>query len=112
MIPPLPRHFGTPTQVAHAAGRLNGESYTNSKQAFASSYAAGFRYFEMDIVQLADGNVITAHERFESRYGINDRRFWEVELADVKRYRDNYDFFTIDELLNELRERSDASIIF
>lgn len=69
----LDRHYMPFGFVAHALGEIDGESYTNSRQAFERSYERGFRVFEADLVQLADGTVWTVHDNYEERYGLSDR---------------------------------------
>lgn len=77
--------------VAHALGSIDGQLYTNSKEAFERNYAAGFRLFEVDLVQLKDGTVLAAHDRFEKRYGLQ-RSFAETTKNDLagKLYLDKY----------------------
>lgn len=86
--------------VAHALGSPpDGPPYTNSREAFVESYRKGFRAFEVDMVRLADGAVVLAHDLRAGHYGIPDgtdiaaltsdemrtRRFdgrWDVRFAD------------------------------
>lgn len=64
--------------VAHAFGptppdRYGREfGYSNSLEAFEHNYARGFRVFEADLVRLADGTVLAAHNGTERRYGLPD----------------------------------------
>ena len=98
--------------VAHALGSIDGQIYTNSKEAFERNYAAGFRLFEVDLVQLKDGTVLAAHDRFEKRYGLR-RSFAETtknELAG-KRYLDKYTLMTGRELLSQLNDKKNAYLI-
>jgi glycerophosphoryl diester phosphodiesterase len=48
--------------IAHALGGIDGFSYTNSREAFEASSAAGFKLFEVDLLTIADG-VICYHEQ-------------------------------------------------
>ena len=48
--------------IAHAGGALDGMPYTNSLEALDASYAAGFRWFEMDFLRTADGAVACRHD--------------------------------------------------
>jgi hypothetical protein len=59
-------------QIAHALGPIMGEAYTNSREAFQKNYAYGHRFFEVDIVCLADGCFVAAHPGLEVRYGCEE----------------------------------------
>lgn len=48
--------------IAHAGGAIDGLYYTNSLEALNQSYANGFRYFELDILQTTDGHFVAAHD--------------------------------------------------
>ena len=48
--------------IAHAGGALRGVPYTNSLEALDASYAAGFRWFEMDFLRTADGFLACRHD--------------------------------------------------
>lgn len=47
--------------IAHALGEIGGSTYTNSREAFETNYAQGFRTFELDIVTALNGEAICAH---------------------------------------------------
>lgn len=72
--------------VAHAFGTIDGVTYTNSIEAFKESYEKGFRYFEVDLVLLNDGNILTAHDAHEADYGLDKpfTRATREELAGAK----------------------------
>ena len=54
---------GDPSRfIAHAGGIIDGKTYTNSLEALNNSYKKGFRYFELDIIQTADGHFVGAHD--------------------------------------------------
>lgn len=48
--------------IAHAGGRINGYTYTNSLEALNFSYSKGFRQFELDIIETSDGEFVSAHD--------------------------------------------------
>ena len=48
--------------IAHCLGTVDGHIYTNSKEAFEESYAAGFRVFEADLAIAADGVLVVRHD--------------------------------------------------
>lgn len=48
--------------VAHANGAINGQRFTNSREAFLANYRAGFRVFEMDLNLTSDGHLVAVHD--------------------------------------------------
>lgn len=49
--------------VAHALGGIDGATYTNSREAWEQSCAAGYRLIEVDLRRTADGHIVCFHER-------------------------------------------------
>lgn len=47
--------------IAHAAGGINGYTYTNSKEALLSSIEKGYKYIEMDLYLTTDSQVVCLH---------------------------------------------------
>jgi len=48
--------------IAHAGGAIEGHAYTNTKTALDANYKKGFRLFELDIIETADGHLVAAHD--------------------------------------------------
>lgn len=48
--------------IAHAGGEVNGIQSTNTKEALDQNYKKGFRFFELDIIETADGHLVAAHD--------------------------------------------------
>ena len=48
--------------IAHAGGKIEGLTYTNSLEALNLSYKKGFRLFELDIIKTSDGQFVAAHD--------------------------------------------------
>ena len=48
--------------IAHAGGKIDGNTYTNSLEALNLSYNKGFRLFELDIIKTKDGYFVAAHD--------------------------------------------------
>ncbi len=48
--------------IAHACGGINGQRYTNSREALEENYKRGFRVFEVDFSLTSDGRVVAAHD--------------------------------------------------
>lgn len=98
--------------VAHAMGPIDGHVYTNSREAFESSYAAGFRLFETDLVMLGDGNVIAAHDRVEHWLGLK-KNFRDLTLPEVRnrKWMGKYRLLTGDDLIALLARYRDVYFI-
>lgn len=97
--------------VAHALGRANGWSYTNSLEAFRESYSRGFRLFEVDLVLLGDGSIVAAHNRFESYYGLS-KRFWRARVDEVSpKFRGTLTTLFERDLVRLLAEHTDVHLI-
>jgi glycerophosphoryl diester phosphodiesterase len=47
--------------VAHAMGGINGQDYTNSREAWESNYERGYRVFEVDLRVLRDATLVCSH---------------------------------------------------
>src|SRR5918995_677513 len=98
--------------VAHANGAIDGHLYTNSREAFDRNYARGFRVFEVDLVRLADGTALVAHDGLEANYGLN-KSFKEATWADLagKKYLGRYTIMRSQDLVALLRRHPDAHFI-
>jgi glycerophosphoryl diester phosphodiesterase len=98
--------------VAHAFGAIDGHLYTNSLEAFQHNYGRGFRVFEVDLVRLADGTALLAHNGLEANYGLS-KPFTEATWADLAghRYLGRYTILRVQELAGLLREHPDMYVI-
>lgn len=47
--------------IAHAMGGIDKEDYTNSLEAFELNYEKGYRVFEVDLIESADGILVGRH---------------------------------------------------
>lgn len=48
--------------IAHAGGLLQGEAYTNSREALDTNLALGRKVFEIDLIETLDGQIVLAHD--------------------------------------------------
>ena len=48
--------------IAHAGGAINGDVYTNSKEAFEETVSDGFNIAEADIMPTSDGDYVLCHQ--------------------------------------------------
>ena len=98
--------------VAHAFGAIDGHLYSNSLEAFQRSYARGFRVFECDLVRLADGTALLAHDGLEANYGLH-KPFTVATWADLAghKYLGRYTILRAQELARLLRDHPDMYVI-
>jgi glycerophosphoryl diester phosphodiesterase len=98
--------------VAHAFGAVDGHGYTNSLEAFQRNYGRGFRVFEVDLVRLADGTALLAHDGLEANYGLN-KPFTEATWADLAghKYLGRYTILRVQELARLMRQHPDMYVI-
>lgn len=50
------------TIIAHAGGAIDGNAYTNSREAIERNYSYGTRLFELDFDLTSDGHWVAAHD--------------------------------------------------
>ena len=93
-------------------GAIDGRLYTNSLEAFQRNYGRGFRVFEVDLVRLADGTALLAHDGLEANYGLN-KPFTEATWADLAghKYLGRYTILRVQELARPLRQHPDMYVI-
>lgn len=48
--------------IAHAGGKIDDRTYTNSLEALEHNYKKGFRLFELDIIKTSDNKFVAAHD--------------------------------------------------
>ena len=99
-----------PGYVAHAFGGIDGNFYTNSREAFVLNYEKGFRTFEVDLVLLKDGSAFCAHDGAEWMYGL-DKPFLQTTADELsgRACLGKYTPLTGTELLDLACEYTDAS---
>jgi hypothetical protein len=95
--------------VAHGFGKIDGNFYTNSRDAFVLNYERGYRTFEVDLVLLQDGSAYCAHDGAEWMYGL-DKPFTETTAAELqgRLCLGKYTPLTGSDLLDLINEYTDA----
>ncbi len=98
--------------VAHALGGIDGVTYTNSAEAFESSYREGMRWFEIDLSVTADGDAVCFHPGHENHLGLK-RKVYETSTAEFlsRRYAGRYTLMTFSDLLDRLESHRDAYLV-
>ncbi|MBN2098381.1 MAG: hypothetical protein JW753_02165 [Dehalococcoidia bacterium] len=98
--------------VAHGFGEIDGNFYTNSRDAFVLNYERGYRTFEVDLVLLQDGSAFCAYDGAESMYGL-DKPFTETTAAELpgRLCLGKYTPLTGSDLLDLINEYTDACFL-
>ena len=89
--------------ICHALGEIDGETYTNSREAFLASYEKGYRVFEVDFMMTAQENAVVLGHDLEWAKGGEDSyraymsgggKFTRMDLKDwialMHEYQDIY----------------------
>lgn len=58
---PTENRISRPVMIAHALGTVDRLTYTDSQEAFDASLKRGFRWFEVDLAETADGQLVACH---------------------------------------------------
>ena len=98
--------------IAHACGGIDETAYTNSKEAFESSYANGIRSIEVDFVLTADDKLVCCHEwedSLSSEYGPG-YVYTEEEFLSLKLHG-KYTPMSLEMLLLLMQEYEDVWVI-
>jgi len=101
-----------PRLIAHAAGALNGRTYTNSREAFDANYTKGHRYFEADFSWTSDAKLVLIHDWTATFI----RWFNAKGLPTLKQFKSinmkhQMTQMTLDDLYSWLLEHKDAYIV-
>ncbi len=98
--------------IAHAAGQIGEQRYTNSRQALELAYENGLRLIEIDLIQTSDGRLVGAHDWEEWRQATGSataqpahRQFKETLLFDM------YQTLDLADLNRWFGERTDAYLV-
>ena len=100
-----------PTIITHAGGATAEGRYSNSRTALESSYAAGIRWFEVDLALTSDGKAVLLHDwdgSWTFWFGRKGVASWaEFRAAEM---RGDHRQMTVGDLCLWLRGRADARV--
>jgi glycerophosphoryl diester phosphodiesterase len=98
--------------IARSFGSVDGIAETSSVEAFAASYAMGFRYFSTDLAAISDGTPVCIRPGTEAWLGLS-RPVYALTLTDllISRLHQRYRPLTLPTLLELLRRRPDSYLI-
>ncbi len=106
--------------VIHALGEIDGETYTNSKEALENSYQCGNRYMECDFLLTSDERLAACHDWKEWNQKNNDKfREKEREAAYIPDFEEfmqtkitgEYTPLSAEDLIEFMRQNEDLYVI-
>ncbi len=101
--------------ICHAMGELEGNTYTNSLEAFELSYAKGFRYFEVDLGYTTDGRMVAVHdwEMWNNMCSIDLNGYFAPSFNDFKKTKilDKFTPLTLSDIADLLQQYDDIYIV-
>ena len=105
--------------VCHAGGIIEGYTVTNALEAFEHSYTQGHRFFEVDISETSDGELVCAHGWNESDYlkyypWEKVSGSYQPTLKEFSNYRIGNDYtpITLTDFINWMQQHQDVYVIF
>ena len=92
--------------IAHAGGTIEGQTYTNSREALLSSLDKGFRYIEIDLYMTTDSNVVCLHELKDyNRMTSSDYNHIDTETFQNNKLYGRYTPMTLEDAVRIWEER-------
>lgn len=74
-----------PPLIAHAMGGIDGNTYTNSKEAFLYNYDRGYRIFEVDLRLTSPENTLVAYHEMEDWQNMTGR--YDLDEVDYDSFK-------------------------
>lgn len=99
--------------IAHAGGRIDGIEYTNSLEAMNLSYKNGFRLFELDFIETADGVFVASHgwSDWKKQVGFKEERRPTLKEFKSLKILEKYTPMDIDDVNEWFRNHKDAILV-
>lgn len=99
--------------IAHAGGKIDDRTYTNSLEALDHNYQKGFRLFELDIIKTSDNKFVAAHDwefwaeitNFKGQTPVSENEFLKHPIRGV------YTPMSIDSINKWFIEHPDAILV-
>lgn len=99
--------------IAHAGGKIDDRTYTNSLEALERNYQKGFRLFELDIIKTSDNKFVAAHDwefwaeitNFKGSLPVTESEFLQHPIRGI------YTPMNIDRINKWFQEHPDAVLV-
>ena len=99
--------------IIHAGGFIDGDDYTNSKEAIENCYDQGDRICEVDIMMTSDGALVLAHDS-DDGYWARGTNIEEIPTLDeflAQKIDGKYTAMSMDDLADFMRKHPDFMIV-
>ena len=99
--------------IAHAAGMIEGNTYTNSLEALELNYRNGFRVFELDIMETSDNTYVAVHDWDDWKKGTGYRGDLPPTAEVFKEYKilTKYTALNMDDINRWFEKHPDAVLV-
>lgn len=99
--------------VAHGCGEINGQTYTNSLEAFKANYDLGYRVFEVDFDITNDNVLVATHSEntWRKQTGADENTLFSIENYNRLPLYDQYQSLNAEEIIDLLEAYPDAYLI-
>lgn len=98
--------------VIHALGTIEGETYTNCKEALENSFSDGNRVFECDMILTADQKLVACHDwGVGMQEGVSEDNIPTKEVFMNTKIYGKYTPLSIDEIVLFMKEHKDVYIV-
>lgn len=104
--------------IAHALGEVDGQSYTNSKEAIENTLSKGVKLLEVDVKLTSDGKLACVHgwtkKDYEGKLGLTYNKENSImtydEFMNIK-IKNKYTTMSFEDLVNYMKEYSDIYVM-
>lgn len=102
-----------PPFAAHACGEIDGQTYTNSFEAFKANYDLGYRIFEVDFDITDDNALVATHSenRWRNQTGADESTPFTLENFSARPLLGQYQSMTAEEIIGLLEAYPDIYLI-
>lgn len=104
--------------MAHALGGINGQAYTNSKEAIENSYKKGMKLFEVDVKLTSDEKLVCVHgwskKDYEERLGITynkENSVMSYEQFINTKIKGKYTTMSFEDLVNYMKKYNNIYVM-
>ena len=99
--------------IAHAGGKIDNITYTNSLEALTENYKKGFRYFELDILKTADNKFVAAHDwkKWRKNHGFQEDEPITHEIFMSRKAKNKFTPLSIAEINAWFKNHPDAILV-
>lgn len=104
---------GVAPLIAHAGGGIDGNDYTNTRDAFLYNYDQGYRVFEFDFELTKDGEQFSSHDenRWRRRSGADESMAYNHDNYMSTKLLDKYELMDYRDVIDLMAEYPDVYVV-